>query len=147
MKKFIFSLEKVLGYKRQILDFLKNELSRLQMQLNEMERQIEDGNHEFENTNHSLIVKMRGGMAPHDIAIYKSYLGDLNQRILSLQEKKKEFVDAVATKQQEVVQMNSDISGLERLKDKQLEAYLSEERKEQEAFIEEFVGRANSQAG
>lgn len=147
MKKFVFSLEKVLGYKQQILDLLKNELSRLQMERNKIEQQIEERNCEFDNTNHSLIVKMQNVMAPHDIAVYKSYLSDLNRRILELQAEKQKAVEAVEAKQKEIVQMNSDISGLERLKDKQLEAYLSQERKAQETFIEEFVGRANVQAG
>lgn len=144
MKKFVFSLEKVLGYKQQILDLLKSELSRLQMELHETERQIEDRKHEFETTNHSLIVKMQGGMAPHDISIYKNYLADLNRRIQALWQQKQKVMDAISAKQQEIVKMNSDISGLERLKDKQLQSYLSQERKEQEIFIEEFVGRANA---
>lgn len=147
MKKFVFSLEKVLGYKQQILDLLKSELSRLQAEMNEIGRQIENHNHEFDNTNQTLIVKMQDGMAPHDIAVYKSYLSDLNLRIQSLREQKQKAMDAVAAKQQEIVNMNSDISGLERLKDKQLDDYRSQERKEQETFIEEFVGRANVQAG
>ena len=41
MKKFIFSLEKVLSYKRQILDLLKSELSRLEVRQNEIQKKIE----------------------------------------------------------------------------------------------------------
>ncbi len=40
--------------------------------------------------------------------------------------------------------MNSGISGLERLRDKQYGEYMAQDRKEQEKFIEEFVGRKNA---
>jgi flagellar export protein FliJ len=147
MKKFVFSLEKVLGYKRQVLDLLKSELSRLQAQCRELERQIEHGNREFENTNHLLIVKMRRGMTPQDIAAYKSYLGDLNRRVLALQQERQKAAQAVAAKQEEIVRMNSDISGLEHLKDRQLADYRSQERKEQETLVEEFVGHSRIRVG
>lgn len=49
MKKFVFSLEKVLRYKKQTLDFLKNELAQLRMKQNDLEVQIADLNHQFEH--------------------------------------------------------------------------------------------------
>lgn len=142
MKKFVFSLERVLGYKRQLLGLLKNELAVLQMQVLEIERQIESKNLEFENTDHMLIDNMRRGMNPQNIAAYKRYLGELNRRILALQQEKETAEQAVAEKQEEVVRMNKDISALDHLKGRQLDDYHTQERKEQETLVEEFVSHA-----
>lgn len=147
MKKFAFSLERVLGYKRQVLDLLKNELAGLQAQRLELERRIENGNREFDNTNLLLIDEMRHGMTPQDIAAYKSYLGELNRRVLALQQEKRKAEQAVAKKQEEVVRMNGEISTLDRLKDRQLADYRSQERKEQETLVEEFVSHARIREG
>lgn len=144
MKKFSFSLQKVLDYKQQILGMLKSELTHMQMQRREIETNISARNHEFENTNHDLIDKMNGGMvASHDIAVYKGYLSKLNCKIQALEEEKCKLEEAITAKQNEVVQMKSDISGLERLKDKQVTEYRAQERKEQETLLEEFVSHTN----
>lgn len=147
MKKFRFSLDKVLEYKRQVLGLMKSELSRLQLKLRETEKKIEDINREFEENSKNLTAKMRNGMPSHTIAVYKDYLGRLNRRVISLAEEKKKIANAMAAKRKEIVKMNSDISGLERLRDKQLGEYHAEEIKEQELFIEEFVSHtANRRA-
>ncbi len=147
MKKFRFSLDKVLEYKRQVLGLMKSELSRLQLKLKETAKKIEDINREFEANSKSLTAKMRNGMPSHTIAVYKDYLGRLNRRAISLVEERKKIANAMAAKQKEIVKMNSDISGLERLRDKQLGEYHAEEIKEQELFIEEFVSHtANRRA-
>ncbi len=147
MKKFRFSLDKVLEYKRQVLGLMKSELSRLQLKLRETAKKIEDINREFEANSKSLTAKMRNGMPSHTIAVYKDYLGRLNRRAISLVEERKKIANAMAAKQKEIVKMNSDISGLERLRDKQLGEYHAEEIKEQELFIEEFVSHtANRRA-
>ena len=147
MKKFRFSLDKVLEYKRQVLGLMKSELSRLQLKLKETAKKIEDINREFEANSKSLTAKMRNGMPSHTIAVYKDYLGRLNRRAISLAEERKKIANAMAAKQKEIVKMNSDISGLERLRDKQLGEYHAEEIKEQELFIEEFVSHtANRRA-
>jgi flagellar FliJ protein len=147
MKKFSFSLQKVLDYKQQILGLLKSELTRLQMQHREIEANINAANHEFENTDQGLIDRMNGGLvAPHQIAVYKGYLRVLNHKIEDLKQDERKMQEAIAAKQKEVVQMKSDISGLERLKDKQVTAYRTQERKEQETFLEEFVSHASAAA-
>jgi flagellar export protein FliJ len=147
MKKFVFSLEKVLGYKQQLLGMLKNELSALQAQRLELIGQIEQANHEFDNTNQLLIVKMKEGMSRHEIASYKNFLAVVNRRIVSLTENLRALEQQISAKQQEIIQMNSDISGLEHVKNRQLALYRAEAQKEQETLIEEFVSHAGARAG
>lgn len=146
MKKFAFTLEKVLCFKKEVLDLLENELEQLRYRQHEIEQSMENVDREFHRHNCVLTEKMQSGMDPQSIAVYKRYFGELNRQSKQLQEQQKKTVLAVAAKQREVVQMNSDISGLERVRDKQLQEYLARERKEQEQFIEEFVGRAGVRA-
>ncbi len=142
MKKFAFSLERVLGYKRQVLDLLKNELAGLQAQVLDLEWRIESGNNDFDNTDHLLVDKMQHGLTPQDMAAYKHYLGELNRRILALQQEKRKAERAAAEKREEVVRMNGEISALDHLKGRQLAEYHSQERKEQETLVDEFVSHA-----
>jgi flagellar FliJ protein len=143
MKKFVFSLEKVLGYKQQLLGMLKNELSALQAHRLEIIGQIEQANQEFDNTNQTLIVKMKEGMTRREIASYKNFLAAVNRRIVSLTENLRAVEQQITAKQQEIIQMNSDISGLERIKEHQLTAYRYQAQKEQELLIEEFVSHTS----
>ena len=142
MKQFAFTLEKVLRFKRETLDLLKNELEQLRYRQHEIEQSIETVNGEFCRYNRMLTEKMKDGMNSQSIAVYKKYFGELNRQVRLLQEQLQKAILAVEAKQREIVSMNSDISGLERVRDKQLQAYLAKDRKEQEQFIEEFVGRA-----
>lgn len=142
MKQFAFTLEKVLRFKQETLDLLKNELEQLRYRQREIEQSIENVNGEFHRYNRMLTEKMKDGMNPQGIAVYKKYFGELNRQARMLQDQLQKAVLAVEAKQREIVEMNSDISGLERVRDKQFQEYLAKDRKEQEQFIEEFVGRA-----
>ena len=144
MKKFVFSLEKVLRYKRQILGMHKNELARLQAAHTELEEEITGLEREFGSLNQDLAGKLKAGMDPGNMAVYKVYLAKLNSRVRVLFEQKQELLKQIQAKQKEIVRMNSGISGLERLRDKQYGEYMAQDRKEQEKFIEEFVGRKNA---
>lgn len=147
MKKFQFSLEKVLGYKKQLLEVLKNEMAKLQMECRELEDKIAQIARDFQETNETLKIRLAEGLAPRELEVYNRYFSDLNRKANLLEAQRQEYLLAVSAKQEEIVQMNSDISGLEKLRDKQLAEYLVQSRKEQEQMIEEFVGHARCSAG
>lgn len=147
MKKFQFSLEKVLGYKKQLLEVLKSEMAKLQMECRELEDKIAQIARDFCETNETLKTRLTEGLALRELEVYKRYFSDLNRKTNLLEAQRREYLLAVSAKQEEIVQMNSDISGLEKLRDKQLAEYLAQSRKEQEQMIEEFVSHARCSAG
>lgn len=147
MKKFVFSLEKVLGYKQQLLGMLKNELAALQARRLELEGQIRSTELQFDSNNQLLIDQMGVGMSRRNISSYKAFLAELNRRIVSLTGDLHSLEWEITAKQEEIVHMNSDISGLEHLKERQLAGYRSEAQKEQETLIEEFVSHAAGRTG
>jgi flagellar export protein FliJ len=146
MKKFIFSLEKVLGFKQQTLDVKKNEIAMLQMKLHELEKEIDDLNEKFSISNSKMMEEMRQGITQNDMAIYKMYFSTINQKVQKLLEDKIKLLEVIAQKKNELVEINSEISGLEKLKEKQLMEYMKIKQKNDELAIEEFVSQARSTA-
>lgn len=143
MKKFVFSLEKVLDFKKQMLDVKKNELATMMMQLHEIEQKIEELNRDFAVSNQKMIFEMQQGLTPKDIEIYKVYFNSVNQNIKKLTLQKMQQLNLIELKKQEIVELNSDISGLEKLKDKQLQLYFKAAQKAEELAIEEFVSQGH----
>ncbi|XOQ49336.1 MAG: flagellar export protein FliJ [Eubacteriales bacterium] len=146
MKKFIFSLEKVLSFKQQTLDIQKNELLQMQTKLAEIKKEINTLNSLFAETNQKMKKELQTGLNASDMSIYKAYFNTLNQKILRLVEDKSKMLEAIAQKKADIIALNSDISGLEKLRDKQLAAYLEAFRKREELAIDEFVNRTRSTA-
>ena len=146
MKKFVFSLEKVLDFKQQTLEVQKNELAVLQSKLQELEREIDDLNSKFAQSNHEMTEAMQKGISASDITIYKMYFDTLNRQIQKLLKDKLKISELITKKKADVVQTNSEISGFEKLRDKQLTEYLKSVQKSEEQAVEEFVSQARGVA-
>jgi len=144
LKKFAFSLENVLRYKEETLDMLKNEMAQLQMKIQELEQAIFRTNQEYSGLNRTLLLEMKTGVEPRGVAVYKRYFAELDRRVHKLESQRTAVQRAAAAKQQEIVKMKSDISGLEKLRESQRKDYEAQGRKEQEQMIEEFVSRKES---
>lgn len=141
MKKFVFSLEKVLSFKRQTLDIKKNELALLQMKLMDLEKEIDALNDQFTVTNRRMVEELQKGLNTSDMLIYKTYFNTLNQKILKLIDQKKQLLDIIAQKKTDIIAVNSEISGLEKLRDKQLTEYIKQVQKNEELAMDEYVGQ------
>ena len=141
MKKFVFSLEKVLSFKQQTLDIKKNELALLQMKLMDLEKEIDALNDQFTVTNRRMVEELQKGLNTSDMLIYKTYFNTLNQKILKLIDQKKQLLDIIAQKKTDIIAVNSEISGLEKLRDKQLTEYIKQVQKNEELAMDEYVGQ------
>ena len=73
MKKFVFSLEKVLSFQRQKLDVKKQELSVLHGSLHELEQEIRNLEARFAGLNAEMRQAAQTGMNACDMAAYKIY--------------------------------------------------------------------------
>ncbi len=139
MKKFQFSLQKLMDFREQELDRQKNALAMLQADL----RRIEDARETLIDTvevqSEQLERVCRLGSTANDIALRKRYIVTLQQEIhikeqLILQ-KKQEIEKQLGV----VVEATKDVRTLEKLEEKQLQEYNAAAGKENEKFIEEFV--------
>ena len=144
MKKFVFSLQKVLSYKEQILNVKKNELAMLQMQLMNLDKEINELNNKFTYCNKKMIGELENGLNASDIIMYKTYFNTLNQQIRKLTDDRIKLQNILEQKKHKVIEINSEISGLEKLRDKQLEEYNKTVQKINEQAMDEYVGKMHS---
>ncbi len=139
MKKFVFTLEKVLNVKNQLHEVKRNELMQLQLQLNNILEAIDENQREFDKYNLDVNQKMQGGTSSADIEAYKQYFNFLNEKEKKLQLEQQETEQRITDKQQEIIEIKTEISGLEKLREKQLAEYNKALQKQQELEIEEFL--------
>lgn len=139
MKKFQFSLQKLMDFREQELDRQKNTLSMLQADLRHIQEARELLLDKVDEQSEQLERVCRLGSSASDIAMRKRYIVTLQQEI-HLKEQQ------ALLKQQEiekqlgvVVEATKDVKTLEKLEEKQLEEYNHQAGKENEQFIEEFV--------
>ena len=144
MKKFMFSLEKVLSFKQQTLNVKMNELGLFQMKLLELEKEINDLNKKFADTNQVMVKSLQTGLNSNDLAVYKLYFNTLNQKIQKLIEDKNRLSEVIAQKKADIIAINSEISGLEKLREKQLAEYLKVVQKSNELAMDEYVNQMRS---
>ena len=134
MKKFQFTLQKLMDFRQQELDRQKNTLSALQADLQRIYAEKEQLIKQVEEFSAELETVCRQGAQAFEISVRKRYIVTLQQEIHAK--------DASAARKQEeinkqlgvVVEATKDVRTLEKLEEKQLE-----DNKENEQFIEEFV--------
>lgn len=139
MKKFVFTLEKVLNFKNQTLEVLKNELSALQRELEKLIQKINELEDVFTSTNQTLVHQMQNGVGSSEVTVYKVYLSDINAHIKQKLEEKHQLELKIAKKQTEVIGMNIEIASLDKLKEKQYEDYCKAEQNAAEIELNEFI--------
>lgn len=146
MKKFQFSLQKLMDFRQQELDRQKNILSALQAE----KRQIEE-------SRELLVVKVteqseqldrvyRLGSTASDIAMRKRYIVTLQQEIHLREQQAIEKQREIEEQLSVVVEATKEVKTLEKLEEKQLEEYKNAANKENELFIEEFVSAQSIRA-
>ncbi len=144
MKKFVFSLEKVLNVKQQMLEVKKNEILQLQMKIKEIESEEERIRLEFHEYDVRMRTELERGTSPQNVMTYKVYFNSLINREKELAKEKESYKELVKLKQDELVKLKSEISGLEKLEEKQRTEYEKNARKSQERDIEEYINQISA---
>ena len=139
MKKFQFTLQKLMDFRQQELDRQKNTLSALQADLQRIYAEKEQLIKQVEEFSAELETVCRQGAQAFEISVRKRYIVTLQQEIHAKD-------TSAARKQEEinkqlgvVVDATKDVRTLVMLEEKQLEDYKAAANKENEQFIEEFV--------
>lgn len=147
MKKFQFTLQKLMDFRQQELDRQKNTLSALQADLQRIYAEKEQLIKQVEEFSAELETVCRQGAQAFEISVRKRYIVTLQQEIHAKD-------TSAARKQEEinkqlgvVVEATKDVRTLEKLEEKQLEDYKAAANKENEQFIEEFVSGQSIRAG
>lgn len=146
MKKFKFTLDKLLDYKDQILDKEKNDLAALNMQRAEAVEHKEQLQQHMKNTQDDFNARAAKGISPVEMAMFNCYHESLRMSISDTEREIEQLSMAVEKQTGVVVEASKEVSSLEKLEEKQLEAYRFKVAKADEAFIEEYVNSASVRA-
>lgn len=139
MKKFMFPLDTVLGYKERILDSKQGEHGRAIHAVREQEEVIEKLMKEFNECNAKFRERSIHGLTAIEAIGFESYMKFLNERIKKEKDRLDELKMVEESCRAEVVEAKMETSTIEKLKEKKKMEYHKQEQKSQELFIEEFV--------
>lgn len=139
MKKFQFTLQKLMDFREQELDRQKNALAVLQGELRRINDRRDELTEKVVRYSNDLVTSSSVGLPAAEISMRKRYIVTLQQEIHECEQRailKQQEIDKQLSV---VVDATKDVRTLEKLEEKQLEEYKAAEGKENELFIEEFV--------
>lgn len=139
MKRFEFSLNKLMGYKKQVLDREKNALAHLRKQQQQLEDEKADTIRKLTHSGKEFVQKSAMGMNVMQIQVFKGYQQSLTEQIKELEDSIQKMEFKVQAQLRVVVEATKEVSSLEKLEDKQLEDYNFKVAKAEEQFISEYV--------
>ena len=139
MKKFKFSLDAVLSYKEQILDALQSEHAEILGNIRQQEDRLKDLKEAYQAYGQEYQERCAAGLSITEVLAYQASLRaretELQQEALRL----RQLQQQEAAKREEVLAARTETASMEKLQEKQLQAYRVEEAKREEQRIEEFV--------
>ncbi len=139
MKKFQFSLSHMREYKSRILDEEQGTLLRLKDEQTQIEQAIEKLQTEFQNISAQMQVAQIKGTTIIELQGFSMQLDTIRLQLKELQAALLKAVQKVEKQTKVVIAANQEVSKLDKLQDKQYEAYRHKEEKAEELRIEEIV--------
>ncbi len=139
MKKFKFTLGRMLDYKDQLLDEEKNKLALLRKKKQEIDDHIESLLRELDKIAVTMRQEQERGITAFQLLSYESQRTNIRRQIEQLKKEQALAKLEVKRQVQVVVQATQEVSKLDKLQDKQLEEYRKMVMKAEELEIEEFV--------
>lgn len=139
MKKFQFSLSKVLDYKDQVLEKEKNTLAQFHFQKKQVDNRIEALKQEFDTVNQRFVKETAEGISVIQIKSFEFQLQNIRYQIKQFEVEQRALAAAIEKQLQVVVAASQEVSGLDKLEEKQRMEYNMEQAKGHEAQIAEFV--------
>jgi flagellar FliJ protein len=146
MKKFSFSLQKLLDYKEQVFESERNILVEMNAMLARLQSELEQMRAEHMKRVQEFNEKAAQGILPAEMQTHKYYLVVLDEDIRN-KIQQIEMQEKAIDKQMDVVrEAKMEISSIEKLKEKKLEEYTYLSGKADEQFIEEFISNQRASA-
>ncbi len=139
MKKFNFSLDKVLTYKEQIEENLKIELAEIIQTVQNEEKKLQTLEEEHRMYSLKFEEEKASGCTILTINFYEGYLLNTTYKI----KRQNQIIQSLKIKEDkkrdEVIEAQKETKTITKLKEKKIDEYNKEILKKEETFIEEFV--------
>ncbi len=139
MKKFTFTLQKMREYKKQILEGEKGYLLTLYSEYNALEQRYNDLNDDMRKVCIEASEQMKTGIGVRDIQVYEMKKASMRREQAQLKIQMNVMESSIEKQRKVVVQMSQEVSGLDKLEEKQRAEYNYLVNKESEQSIEEFL--------
>ena len=139
MKKFHFTLDKLLDFKGQVLEREKNSLASLNAQKAEALEMKAALELEMKEAQDDFNYRAQKGISAMEMFIFKEHHNTLRLQIEDIKASIVSLDAAVERQLGVVTEASKEVKSLEKLEEKQLEEYKAAATKENEQFIEEFV--------
>ena len=144
MKSFQFSLARMRSYKEQVLEKEKTALRQLQAEKAKLEVDIENlENHRKEREQE--FKESKNGLMASELMLYKFHAENTRLQLNNLYEELKRAEARVDAQIKVVVSASQEVSGLDKLEEKQLEEYRYLEAKELQEEILEMVAKKSTE--
>lgn len=139
MKRFHFSLERMRSYKEQMLETQKNTLRALRHDKQQLDERIEDYRVELRHANDELLRKTHRGISMVEMKSYRFRIENMRLQLEELGKEQKRMDRMVERQMQVVLEAQQEVSGLDKLEEKQLEEYQKDVMRADEQLIAEFI--------
>ena len=139
MKKFSFSLARMMNYEEQVLEKEKGTMSRLIAERDEMEARRSEIMEQLARIHDEMDQEIRRGTTIYQI---NAHTAVIRSGKTQLEELKKHILirnSEIERQRQVVIEASKEVKKLEKLREKQWEEYRLSERKEQGEAISEQV--------
>lgn len=146
MKKFQFSMDKVLDYKTHIQKNEKEILAQMRLKhvklCDEREALISSYNEYIDEYIHIC----KAGISVQNMITFRTYINEIQIKISKKEKGIKDSLASIDKQINKVIDITKGKVSLEKLKDKYFNEYQSEQRKAHEIFITEFIANTGLSA-
>lgn len=146
MKKFSFSLQKLLDYREQMLEAERTILADMNAILNGLIQEREELQQQQTDRSAQLRELTAGGISAMEMETHKNYLTMLDFTIRQKRQQIELQRRAIDQQTDKVREAKIEISTMEKLRERKLEEYNYGVQKAEEQMIEEFVSNARAVA-
>ena len=144
MKKFSFSLQRLLDYREQVLEAERNTLAEMNAVMRQFVKELAEMEEDRANRKQELREVAAKGTGPYELQRHNTYLRSLDEDIHNKRVQIEMQQRVIDRQEERVREAIMEIQAIEKLKEHKVEEYEYLDRKEQELFIEEFVSNARA---
>lgn len=139
LRKFTFTLGRLLDYKDQVLETEKNRLGQLRARQAEIEANIAALERDLAGTDRRQKEEASRGVTVLQARMYEYQKESIRYQLKQQNLELKRITIEVDRQVQVVVAASQEVTGLEKLKEKQLEDYQKEVARDNENVIAEYI--------
>lgn len=139
MKKFQFTMGTMLHYKDALLEKEKNALMQLRAKQMAIEAEIAQDENQLSELERGMKERVAKGTTAMELRTFEFHSKNARSLIKQLEGEVDELAHDIEKQRKVVVSLSQEVSGLEKLEEKQLEEYNYDVQKEEQVRIIEIV--------